>query len=222
MREASSAEAEALAQKMYARFAPEVPAVLDLARSHLDRAAATGTVSPRESTPVWDCLLLYLLVRHFNRQHAFEVGTYVGTTAVCMNEAARRNGGVCTTTDPIDYGFIPPYSGLRFIRGPAALGLQILRREGRGVDFAFFDWIPDDETVGLMLEVFTGDAILALHDYAYDVKGKMILEQLQRGYCPQRDGVWFWPGAEQWPVTPGGEKLINWDTAFFIPPSLLG
>jgi hypothetical protein len=56
-----------------------------------------------------DCGFLYLLVKAFARRSIFEIGTYVGTSAVAMTMA----GGHVTTCDPNDYDCLPP--GIRFL-----------------------------------------------------------------------------------------------------------
>jgi hypothetical protein len=48
----------------------------------------------------------FLLVKAFARRSIFEIGTYVGTSAVAMTMA----GGHVTTCDPKDYGCLPPVS----------------------------------------------------------------------------------------------------------------
>ena len=37
-----------------------------------------------------DCALLYLLIRRYYRRHAFEIGTFTGTTAIAMNKVLRK------------------------------------------------------------------------------------------------------------------------------------
>jgi len=104
-------------------------------------------LSGESSTSLEDCLMLYLLIRHFDRRGVFEIGTNVGTTAVVMNEAVKRNGGTCTTCDPIDYGALLADSGLRFINARSDAALSLIRAEARTIDFAFFDWVPDWQTL---------------------------------------------------------------------------
>jgi hypothetical protein len=55
------------------------------------------------STGNRDCGFLYLLVKAFACRSIFEIGTYVGTSAVAMAVA----GGHVTTCDPHDYGCLP-------------------------------------------------------------------------------------------------------------------
>jgi hypothetical protein len=167
-----------------------------------------------------DCLLLYLLIRRFERRFAFEIGTYVGTTSVCMNEAVRHNGGVLTTCDPIDYAALSPWSGIRFIRGNGSAALALLHDEGHRIDFAFIDWTPDEATMRRLNEMCTEDAVLAVHDYGPDLKGKTTVEMLENFYVHATAGRWFLPDAA--PVTFSDGMRVNYCTAFFIPYHLLG
>ena len=83
-----------------------------------------------------DCAFLYLLVKAFQGRSIFEVGTYVGTSAVAMTMA----GGHVVTCDPEDYGCLPP--GIRFMHMPDDEALSVLRREGASIDMVFADWVP--------------------------------------------------------------------------------
>ena len=113
---AESTTDSGLIHAMWHRFATELPAITALATRHRETFFARGLTAAGGSTSSEDCLLLYLMIRQFERRMGFEIGTYIGTTAVCMNEALRRNGGVLTTSDPIDYAALPPWSGIRFMR----------------------------------------------------------------------------------------------------------
>ena len=161
--------------------------------------------------------MLYLLIRHFDRRGVFEIGTNVGTTAVVMNEAVKRNGGTCTTCDPIDYGALLADSGLRFINARSDAALSLIRAEARTIDFAFFDWVPDWQTLQLANEVFDPTAILAVHDYGSNPKGEAIIDVLNLHYRPR--GRWFFP--ERSPIHLVGDVRVNICTAFFVPNQLL-
>jgi predicted O-methyltransferase YrrM len=209
-----------LIHTMWDRFGQEAPAVADLARAHCNDFLARGLIPAEHlyTTSIEDCVFLYLLIRYFNRRSAFEVGAYIGTSALCMNEGARRNGGVMTTTDPVDYGGIPPWSGIRFIRGPAIVGLSTLKDERKAIDFCFFDWLPDDSTLHLLQNLLAPDAILATHDYGNNVKGEQTIEAINRvGLLNGRK--WLLPSVEQ-PVLMDGMR-INYCTAVCIPTSLI-
>lgn len=150
-------------------------------------------LSPENSTSNEDCCLLYLLVRHFARRSVFEVGTYVGMTAVAMNEAVKRNGGICTTCDPVDCGALPPSSGIRFLLEPASEALVRFAQEGLQIDFAFFDWVPDAETVRAANYIFTPDAIVAVHDYGNNEKGAAAVAAINTHYRRSKRGRWYYP-----------------------------
>ena len=212
-----SKSGEALATAMYARFSPEVPQIQETVQQHYEPIQATG-LGVEGTTSIEDCVFLYLLIRHFRRKHVFEIGTYIGTTAVAMNSAVKKNGGVCTTTDPKDYGVLPPWSGIRLIEGPAEHGLGILKREGHSVDFAFADWYFQQPTIDLALTTFTEDCIIAVHDYFPNDKGEENVAKLNATYCRERPGEWLLPIGAPWKMDSGAS--INICTAVFVPHSI--
>lgn len=212
------ADGARLAKIMFERFEDELQSTIRTTIDHCERALQTGIVVGGTSS-MEDCLLLYLLIRHFDRKHVFEIGTYIGTTAVCMNDAVRKNGGKCTTSDPINYGFLPPWSGIRFIQGASHLALQILEQEAHPIDFCFMDWMPDAETLDIAKRLFRGDTIIGVHDYLPGDKGEEIVARLNETYCTHRDGIWFLPINTPWRME--GATPVNQCTAFFIPTSLV-
>lgn len=209
---------ETLTRAMYNALRNEIRRVQNLTNAHSEDIQRAGTVSGG-TTSTEDCLLLYLLIRHFNRKHVFEIGAYIGTSAVCMNEAVRKNDGILSTSDPVNYGAIPPYSGIRFMHGRSSNALQILHQERRQVDFCFMDWMPDAETLEYANKVFAPDTIIAVHDYNPNDKGEQIVSVLIESYCKTHPGVWFYPTGAPWRMADGNG--INICTAFFVPYSLL-
>lgn len=205
---------------MWKPFVDEIRDVPALAVRHCQSLRITSVIRPEclESISAEDCNLLYLLIRHFNRQHVFEIGTYIGTSAVCMNAAVRRNGGVLTTCDPFDYAGIPPWSGIRFMQQPADLALHTLKAEGHRIDFYFIDWLPDAAAVGLLRETATDDAIFAVHDCTSSAKGHCVLDALEAAaLC--RGKRWFMPNATPEIMEDGAH--INICTAFCVPDALI-
>lgn len=211
-----SMEMSQLISAMGARFPGEARAATDIANGH-GSSFHGWNILPREhiySTGAPDCAFLYLLIRYFNCRNIFEVGTNIGTSAVSMNAAARKNGGVLTTTDPIDYGAIPPWSGIRFIRGPADLGLHILKSEGHKIDFCFFDWLPTAQTLHALAEITEENAILATHDYAdAGSKGYETVKAIEAAGL-QSGRHWILPGKT--PDIIDGVR-VNFCTAVCIP-----
>jgi hypothetical protein len=212
-------ETETLIRAIHDPFATELCDVCRDINAHCEALPSRG-LTTECSTSAEDCLLLYLLVRHFQRTRVFEMGTYVGTTALALNAAARNNGGVMTTCDPIDYGALSPWSGIRFICAEASGALSLLESEGHKIDFAFFDWTPDKRTVDCLNRICTDDAVLATHDYGNgNNKGPLTVEAIDRSYRHRRSGRWFLPGAN--PVEFKNGIRVNFCTAFFVPHSLL-
>jgi hypothetical protein len=190
--------------------------VADAYRAHLEHQRNfvwTHGYNGDNSTSSADCAFLHLLIRHFQRRAIFEAGTYIGTSIVVMEEAARLNGGSCTTCDPIDCGCLPPSSSIRFIKGTAAEALTKLSTEGKRVDFAFFDCVPDKETLLIANNVFEPNAILTTHDYAINPKGEQTIEAISAYYNPAKYGQWFLPE----PFAAPGGLQVNICTAVFIP-----
>ncbi len=208
---------EDLARAMYARLATEVRDVQRVTAGHCAAIQRTGLGMER-TTSIEDCIYLYLLIRYFARKSVFEIGTFIGTTAVAMNQAVRKNAGNCTTTDPKDYGCLPRDSGIRMIEGPAEFGLGLLHREGRVVDFAFGDWYFKQPTIDLAAKTFTPDCVIAVHDYFPDDKGEENVVKLSETYCQRRMGTWLLPTGAPWRMPDG--MTINACTAVFIPDSL--
>lgn len=208
----------ALIRLMLDRHGEEVPGAIDKVSRHQASVLSRGTVSALTSTSGEDCAFLYLLVRYFDRQHVFDVGTNIGCTAVVMNEAARRNGGVLTTCDPVDYQAVPPWSGIRYFHAPAHAALYQLRAEACTIDMVFFDWQPDEASCGFLRSLLDGHAILATHDYeGAGSKGRDTREILTRaGLCDGK--TWFVPASER---TCYGETAINNSTAVCIPNVLI-
>lgn len=210
-----------LIRVMWARYADEARAAINLADGHCDGFGARRLLTPEQlnTTSREDCAFLCLLIRHFGRRHVFEVGTNIGTSAACMNAAVRRNGGVLTTSDPIDYKGISPWSGIRFIHGPANIALYALKAEGHRPDFCFLDWLPDVETFALMAEVLAEDAILAAHDFnAHDIKGREVVTAIERAGLAQ-GRVWLLPSIAPDLMEDG--TRINNCTAVCVPRHLL-
>jgi hypothetical protein len=222
-RETASAR---LIRTMWGHFADEVREVIQLCNKHVGMYAERCLLPPDQitTTSIEDCAFLYLLIRHFKRRHVFELGTNIGTSAVCMNAAIRRNGGVLTTSDPIDYAGLSPWSGIRFIQGPAKLALYALMCEGHCPDFYFFDWPPDAETYDLLARALSEDAIFATHDYyvadsqgAYP-KGHDVVAAIERVGL-NRGRTWLFPSRS--PEVMDDGTRINICTAVCIPTELL-
>jgi predicted O-methyltransferase YrrM len=207
-------DTQKLITAIYPAFTSEIAAMAEVVNAHVTACRQKG-FSGENSTSMEDCCLLYLLIRQFRRRMAFELGTFIGTTAIAMNEALKRSGATLTTCDPQNCRTIPETAGIRFINAVGTVALRALREEGSCVDFAFIDWLPDQDTFDLLSQVSTRDLIIAVHDYIPQMKGKLLVDALQE----RPAGRWFFPDSE--PVTfPDGAR-INACTAFFIPNELL-
>jgi predicted O-methyltransferase YrrM len=192
---------------------------LSHARRFLDSGIVTGGTTSME-----DCALLYLLIGYFKPRCIFEIGTFIGTTAMAMNEAAKMIGATVTTCDPVDYNAFARDSEIRFINLPCLDALESLRHDGP-IDFCFMDWVPDISTIELANQLFSKDAIIAVHDYYPpnkghpEEKGSKIVECLNDHYINTPLGQWHFPTDPPFIAPIGGQ--INVATAFFLPHNLV-
>jgi hypothetical protein len=214
MSDHSPTDTHALISAIYPPFAADLMTMTEVVQLHCAVCRQKGFTG-ENSTSMEDCALLYLLIRQFVRRHAFEIGTFIGTTAIAMNEAVRKNAGTLTTCDPKNCGTIPPESGICFINATADIALRTLCDEGRQIDFAFVDWLPDKATLDLLALVSTRDIIIAVHDYVPEMKGKLLVDALRN----RPAGRWFLPDPA--PVGFADGTRVNACTAFFIPNELL-
>jgi hypothetical protein len=160
-----------------------------------------------------DCGFLYLLVKAFARRSIFEIGTYVGTSAVTMTMA----GGHVTTCDPDDYGCLPP--GIRFLNMTDSDALRVLRREGATVDMVFADAVISLDAVALLNKIGSEDMIFTAHDYAHGDKGEVCFRLMSKNYRRATESTWFLPEAE--PVQVARGLLLERATAAMIPNRLI-
>ena len=152
-------------------------------RKSLDGKEAIG------STSFQDCLFLYLLVRMFRPTRCFEIGTYIGASAVIIAEALIENGmGQLYTCDKRDLSVIPKfYPHIKIIKSSSMEFLTNLK--GIKFDFVFIDgWCKKSlirQEIPILESFLTDDAILSFHDYKKGQKGnvckKIIDEYIENG-----------------------------------------
>jgi O-methyltransferase len=174
------------------------------------------------STGNADCGFLYLLVRAFKRRSIFEIGTYVGTSAVAMSLATRGNGGTVVTCDPEDYGSLPLSANecIQFLHMPSEEALALLKRENKTVDFVFADWAPSRQAIELINDLSTDDFIFSAHDYVLpNDKGVVAKKLMTKHYKRIGECTWILPDEEPVQVAPGIE--LQQCTAVLIPNRLL-
>jgi hypothetical protein len=201
-----------LVQHLFARHGGGLAEKLAEIRHHNVTSRARHGL-PGGSTGSPDCAFLYLLVKTFQRRSIFEVGTYVGTSAVAMSMA----GGHVVTCDPEDYGCLP--SGIRFMHMPDDEACSVLRREGASIDMVFADWVPSADAVSLINELSTPDFIFTAHDYGPGDKGEVCFHLISEKYRRASECTWILPEAAPIEVIPG--LLIEQATAALIPNRLL-
>ena len=72
----------------------ELPAAQAAWRRQVALFSSKG-LTGENTTSLEDCLMLYLLIRHYNCRNVFEIGTNVGATAAVMNEAVKGKSAGC-------------------------------------------------------------------------------------------------------------------------------
>lgn len=177
------------------------------------RRRTSGNVAG--TTPFADALYLYLLVRELNPKTIFEIGTWVGTSALFMAEAMKRNGGGCIYTCDDSYYYILPAEYdqyVTYLPGHSDAILKQLSDQGKQFDLVFVDGIMTRKTRALLRETTHTQTAFAIHDFLLpDDKGIRAFLML-----PSRKNYsLFIPQ----PFSPGIEKgsVINKMTAVFIP-----
>jgi hypothetical protein len=206
-----------LVELLYRRHGHEVRSVIERVTEHSAVELARHKLDGGTSSSA-DCVFLYLLIRAFSRRNIFEIGTYIGTTAVAMGIAARATGGVVATCDPKNYTSIPSDLPIEFLRGRCA---KVLKHRACAIDMVFADWIPNNSTMARLNALATPDLIFTCHDYdpinQHD-KGNDSVRQFQRTYRHINSGYWFYPESDYIVVDGVGVQLC---TAAFLPASIV-
>ncbi len=197
---------------LYARHGAGLAERLAAVGDHNVRSRARHGLSGG-STGNADCGFLYLLVKAFRRTSVFEIGTYVGTSAVAMTMA----GASVHSCDPTAYGGLPPE--IHFLNMNDQTAARHLRSAGIQVDMVFADWIPAVETIVALDTLGSDDLIFTAHDYLPGDKGVIAVERVRQHYSRNREGTWLLPPPEPVLVAPG--LPIAASTAVLIPTRLL-
>jgi predicted O-methyltransferase YrrM len=115
-----------------------------------------------------DMKVLYLLVRHFKPKAIFEIGTWIGTSAMVMAEAIKlnNNSGIVYTCDDSDaYLEIDEYRDtIVKITAYSDKALDQLP-SGTKIDFIFADGEFTFATIKKIEGRLSTDAIITTHDY---------------------------------------------------------
>jgi len=138
---------------------------------------AAGTIN-RE-----DCRILYLLVRYYKPTIIFEIGTWIGTSAMVMAEAMRKNnnGGKIYTCDANNYYSLPgDYSDI--ISPITAYSDKALKQlpKDTTIDFLFADGELTFATISQLKAKLNEKSIITTHDYILpDDKGVLNAVRMQ-------------------------------------------
>lgn len=169
-------------------------------------------------TPFPDALYLYLLVREYKPETIFEIGTWVGTSALFMAEALKKNGtGHIYTCDSNEYYILPEeYAELVTpITGHSDAVLADLKTKGTQFDFMFIDGNLTSQSTQLIAETTHENTVFAIHDFVLpDDKGIQAFLRL-----PQKKHYGL---AVPHPYqAPTADITINKMTAVYLPSATL-
>lgn len=121
----------------------------------------TGTVT------LVDCQILYLLVRHIKPQNVFEIGTWIGTSAMVIADAMKVNGhGHLYTCDFNSY-YCLDASYNNYITTLTGMSDKVLGAVPTAVQFdlIFADGELTFPTLTALAPRLTKDTVLVTHDY---------------------------------------------------------
>lgn len=186
-------------------------------RKEILNGQITGSIAGL--TPLSDALYLYLLVREYKPQNIFEIGTWVGTSALFMAEAFKKNGGghiyTCDTNQY--YILSDEYADLvTYIPGHSDTALEELKVKGVRFDFVFIDGNVSKNTTKLLAATTHSNTVFAMHDFVLpDDKGVQAFLRL-----PQKGDYAF---VSPQPHTEQSQNIIiNKMIALFLPTNKLG
>lgn len=168
-----------LLKKIEAQYADELKIQIPLLEQQIDilrtkateeipgiRIASDGKVAGTINYA--DMKVLYLLVRHFQPKVIFEIGTWIGTSAMVMAEAIRKNGnnGVVYTCDTADCYLEQEHyrSIIKKITAFSDSALSELPIDTK-VDFVFADGELTFKTIEKLNRKASMHMMIATHDY---------------------------------------------------------
>ncbi len=135
------------------------------------------------SISIQDARLLYILVRNLKPKTIFEIGTWIGTSAMVMAEAMRmnNNGGHIYTCDANTYYALDAtYDDIITpIHAYSDKALQELPKEAI-IDFVFADGELTFPTIKVLKQKLANNATIATHDFTLPAeKGVLNLVRMQ-------------------------------------------
>ncbi len=170
---------EKLLQELETRYADELRTQIPLLEQRIDelrikasekmpgiRLAEDGKTAGTINYA--DMKVLYLLVRHFKPKVVFEIGTWIGTSAMVMAEAIKQNanGGLIYTCDTADC-YMEQALYKDTIRKITAFSDQALSElpNGTKIDFIFADGEFTFNTIKKLEGFLRPNTIITTHDY---------------------------------------------------------
>jgi predicted O-methyltransferase YrrM len=148
---------EALIEELRAHAVTVYP---DIRRADDQKAAGTVDIS--------DFKILYLLIRTYKPKVIFEIGTWVGTSAMIMAEAMRKNGNggrIYTCDFNRYYALADSYADcITPINAYSDKALTMLPA-GTRIDFVFTDGELTYPTITALKPLLSKEAVMSTHDY---------------------------------------------------------
>jgi predicted O-methyltransferase YrrM len=165
-------------------------------------------------TPMPDALYLYLLVREYQPKTIFEIGTWVGTSALFMAEALKKNGsGHIYTCDTNHYYLLgEEYADwVTYVPGHSDTVLANFHEQGTTFDFMFIDGNLTSRSRQILAQTTHEQTVFAIHDFLLpDDKGIQVLLRVPK---KKQYGLAVPPAAHH----PKETVAINQMTAVFLP-----
>lgn len=130
-------------------------------------------------------LSLYAIVRFMGVKSAFEIGTFIGKSALSIAKAMATNGGgqvfTCDGRNEFNIPLGPANVSITgFGRTKSTVALKAMLEQGRKFDFVHVDGRFLGQDVELLLKLLEPRAIIALDDFEGGEKGVIALTLLRQ------------------------------------------
>lgn len=197
----------------------KLPEFIELHKKHTNnsnleiRRHATGQIAG--SINLSDGIYLYLLVRAHKPKTIFEIGTWIGTSALFMAEAIKKNGvGHIYTCDINDFYSLSPQYDSYITRINESSDDALKRLPDASIDFFFADGTITRKTASLLRKKLSGESISVTHDFLFPGdKGLMNAILIRRSYKRHASYMFPW-----WPLNIAGEITTSDCSLAIITP----
>ncbi len=171
-----------LSDLVWSQWLGEVEAELDSATAKLKEQSAACEATRAQmdyktgSIPFATAVLLYAAIRNIKPKSIFEIGTFIGKSALAMAYAADQNEEPAEifTCDGSNDFHVPALAKTKihgFPKSTSTAALRQLAQAGKKVDFAHIDGRPAAEDYDLLESIADPRIVLALDDFEGIEKG---------------------------------------------------